>query len=846
MNKSNSSALSLSLLNSLNSFRGHFSINELEDIVVSLVFLRFMKEESLKNDFFKFDNSIEIFGKSSNQNYNDKFIGETLTKTFHVIELDNPMLNGVFSSFDFSCDSKNINYIKVIETLIRLISNLDFESTHFGQFFDDLHEIIRNSKVKGFDFTQPKELTQLMLSFMPKKESLSIYNPFSGSASLSLNLPKDSFYLGQEINRKVWAFSKLRLLAYKVKNQNVIENIDVFKSWSYTDIRFDFIVTNPPFNLKLSQFDNEFDVDDRFYNKSNANSFIVSQCYKRLIAETGKAVMVLPSGFLASQNTREKALREYLINQGAVELIISLPSGILNYTSIPFNLLVLSNSRKKTSPVLVDASECFIKTSKNNRILDLEKIYNILNVDNSLKRTVHINEIAANDYNLMPTRYLFDDISFELEPRFELVTLNDLITVFPRITPVPDAKGKFIKTRDLSDDVLNYVKSFDNLEEISIPSQGTGFASSLVENSLLLSLKWKTLKPTFFISSYSEIYYPTIEILACNIKSQIIDLDYLIFELDKEYVIKQIEALKKGTAVPYLSKASLLTIVIKVPKLREQQKTDVKLVKDTIVKAKLKELGLEEQFTQLKKEQIEDLSLKKHNIMQHLNNVQSSIDSLSFFMNTNNGILDAKSIIHPKLGTTVQKRFELLAESLKEAIYFVDNITNEINFQEAQYLNVFEIINSCIEKGIQNDQLFEISPFIDEDSFINEEETFVPMIKFSKADFEELYNNILQNAIVHGFTDPSRKYKFAIELKYDQELGKIVVSFLNDGKPFPKGMADRYQIKGEKAGVTGNKGIGSWKVYEIAKHFGASLNVLDLPDDKFPVKIELVLNLENE
>ena len=125
MNKSNSAFLSQNLLNNLNSFRGHLSINELEEIIVSLVFLKFIKEESLKNDFFKFDNSLEIYGDSSTQNYNNQFIGETLQNTFRKIELDNPILNGLFSSFNFSYESKNIDHIKVIETLVRLISELD-------------------------------------------------------------------------------------------------------------------------------------------------------------------------------------------------------------------------------------------------------------------------------------------------------------------------------------------------------------------------------------------------------------------------------------------------------------------------------------------------------------------------------------------------------------------------------------------------------------------------------------------------------------------------------------------------------------------------------------------------
>jgi type I restriction enzyme M protein len=719
---------------------------------------------------------------------------------------------------------------------------LDFdEDLNFGEFFDDLLENIVKSKGKGFESIQPKELTQLMLSFLPKKKSLSIYNPFSGFASLGIGLPEDAIYLGQENIPKIWSFSKLRLLVNKVSNRNTIENVNVFKSWAHDERKFDFVVSNPPFNLKSSQYDEIYYLDSQFFAPNNANALIISECLKRLNFETGKAVIAMSNNFLSTQNSREKYLREYLVQNRLIEMVIMLPGGILNYTSIPFNLLILS-TKNEQNPILVDASDCFIEKSKGNKVLDLNRIYFTLESNNDSKKIVETSEIAANDFNLMPSRYLDYPSIFELEPGYKMVKLGGLISSLPRNTATPNTTGKFVRIKDLSDDVINFKRTFDDLEEMSISTKG----ALLTQNSLLLSLRWKTLKPTFFTSSNSQIYYSPNDILACNINTQIIDLDYLVHELDKDYVIEQIALERKGTSVPYISKDRLLSINIKVPIIFDQQKTDAKNIKDAVVKARLKEFGLEEQFAQLTKDQLEDLSLKKHNIMQHLNNIQSSIDSLSIFMKRNDGILDAKSVIYPKLGTTVQKRFELLDESLKEAIYFVDNITNEINFQRPEFLNAIEIITTCIEKGVHNDELFEIAFLNDGDSFISDEDTITPIIKFSKSDFEELYNNILQNAIIHGFIDKLRKYKFLIELKYDPEINKIVISFFNDGKPFPKGMAERYQIKGEKAGATGNKGIGSWKVYEIAKHFGASINVNDLPEEKFPVKIELVLNIENE
>jgi type I restriction-modification system DNA methylase subunit len=296
MNKTNSASLAQYLLNTLNSFRGQFSINELEEILVGLVFLRFMREESLKNGLYNFDNSIDIFDNLNTQFYIDTYIGDSLNNLFHKIEMDNPELEGIFSKLDFNSKSESKEFNRVLSTLISLISDIDFLEVDFGDFFNNLLNSIINSKGKseGEFSSQPKELSELMLSFIPQKKLISIYNPFSGYASFGLNLPEDSSYLGQEINGKVWAFSKLRLLANKVKNRCLIENVNVLDSWakgtsitsdgfnglSKNESKFDFIVSNPPFNVKLSRFDDNFYTADNYFSPNNANSYIIHECFK--------------------------------------------------------------------------------------------------------------------------------------------------------------------------------------------------------------------------------------------------------------------------------------------------------------------------------------------------------------------------------------------------------------------------------------------------------------------------------------------------------------------------------------------------------------------------------------
>ena len=153
-------------------------------------------------------------------------------------------------------------------------------------------------------------------------------------------------------------------------------------------------------------------------------------------------------------------------------------------------------------------------------------------------------------------------------------------------------------------------------------------------------------------------------------------------------------------------------------------------------------------------------------------------------------------------------------------------------------VNLYDLLKECIQKGIQNDH-FEIIDDSDLDSF----EEYAPNVEISKRDFEELYNNILENAINHGFINLDTRYifRFSVAIINNQ----VELLFENNGKPFPKGMGDiqMYSTRGEKAGVTANTGEGSWKVAQIANHFNAELSIIDEPNNEYPVGIKLVFKL---
>ena len=90
-----------------------------------------------------------------------------------------------------------------------------------------------------------------------------------------------------------------------------------------------------------------------------------------------------------------------------------------------------------------------------------------------------------------------------------------------------------------------------------------------------------------------------------------------------------------------------------------------------------------------------------------------------------------------------------------------------------------------------------------------------------------MVQNILENAIVHGFTDKSRKdYELWIKVSADVTRGMISVDFMNNGTVLPDGMTkERYGIRGEKAGKTSGSGSGGYIVKSIVTHYGGDYDI---------------------
>ncbi len=132
----------------------------------------------------------------------------------------------------------------------------------------------------------------------------------------------------------------------------------------------------------------------------------------------GKAVVIIGEPALSSQ--RDIEMRKYLVENGLIEAIYTLPNNLFSNSAITMYIMTLSFNNKHIK--MADLSDYYLNISKRKRVLDLDTIY--LNQDKDLK-SIEFSNLEKNDYILIPNRYLID-ITFSKDTKI----LDEIAEIF--------------------------------------------------------------------------------------------------------------------------------------------------------------------------------------------------------------------------------------------------------------------------------------------------------------------------------------------------------------------------------------------------------------------------------
>jgi len=800
------------------------NISREDSLILECFILLLRKEEVLNKDF-----ELSLFG------YDHTF------KSL-VNELKNEQISHIYNT-SISNIIKNVK-LKYLSVLIDTFNNItdSYIKNNATNLLDVLLHGFYNNQKSNEGSLQPKELTEIMNHFVPKNKVLSYFNPFAGLGSLAIGLPDTIDYVGEELSKMNHVLGNIRFLVNNCPSHfKYLEKDSIKNFFSYN--QYDFIAFNPPFNLKIR--DNEYGKfirENTYFNKKNANALIISECFDKL-KDNGKMVFVMPSSFLFSGNANDKALKKLLVDSGYIKSIIALPLNVLDFSSISVNIIILSNIKSKNSKVrFIDATDMYKPESKRQKIIDSKKIIDLIDsdIESEFVNEVFANEIIENDYNLSVNRYILKDLDLDNAELKNLVSLKNLLTPVMR-EKTKEKKGKFIKIGDLSGEKLDYIKIFENVEERDLRSD----ANALNQDALLLSLAYTDLKPTFYSKSNEKIYYPYNNMLACTVKTDKVDIEYLIIELYKDYIKKQLESKKVGTSIQRISRKDVLEIQIVLPNLKVQ-KRKVKLYKEVFIAARKRELELQHEILGIKDDTFKELASMKHTFRQYLNDLKSNVIGTRKFILKNSENNISLDMIYSK-NLDISFKNHLL--SLENTIDSMSKILTD--FDSVKDNSVSEIVDlEIVVKEAQN-RTKNSKIFLFEKTFIDIEilddipgiKNFVipPHVRFNKEDFYSVFSNIVSNAINHGFIETDNNIiRTSITPDYDNK--NWIVAIENNGKPFPEDFTyEHLKTRGEKTVNSEGSGIGGNDIFELLNKNDASYALETNDNSDFKVKYLIMI-----
>jgi type I restriction enzyme M protein len=324
--------------------------------------------------------------------------------------------------------------------------NFSFERI-FDQKFDFFAEIFqylikdynKDGGGKYAEYYTPRAVAKIMASILVDKpvSNVTCYDPSAGSGSLLMSLAhaigedKCSIY-SQDISQKSSTMLRLNLVLNNLVHsiQNIIQGNTLDSPYHRENsdlMKFDYIVSNPPFKLDFSDDRSKLDTKEnkpRFFagipkvpakkKDSMAIYLLFIQHIMYSLAPAGKAAVVVPTGFLTAQSGIEKKIRQKLVDERMLRGVVSMPSNIFATTGTNVSVLFIDKANKKGDIVLMDASKLgtTVKEGKNQKtLLSPEEEQKIIETFNSHKAVedfsvvISYEQIAEKNYSFSAGQY---------------------------------------------------------------------------------------------------------------------------------------------------------------------------------------------------------------------------------------------------------------------------------------------------------------------------------------------------------------------------------------------------------------------------------------------------------
>lgn len=491
--------------------RGVGTTEKNRDVVIGLVFLKFAgdKFEKRRKELIEqygnipafiekasFYNAVNVFYlKETNRwsyivkNASSNKIAVILDQAMSDIEDYNPSLEGALTLNMYATLGADKAKIKdLIDNVNQINEDRFHEEDLIGRVYEYFLQIYAASGTKeDGEFYTPASVVHLIAEMIEPYSGV-VYDPCCGSGGMFVQSIKfvdrhkgnrqEVSVVGQESQAETWRLCKMNLAIRGISHNLGDKNASTFTEDLHKDKKVDYIMANPPFNLKKWRKENELTDDYRWkgYNvprASNANYAWILHMISKLDVSHGIAGFLLANGALNDPDEFE--IRKQILMNDKVEAIVVLPRNMFYTTDISVTLWIV-NMNKKAGPVngrqlrdrtnevlfmdlrrwnenveeiIIDKGKKKKKTILNETQIDkIKKVYNNWqSVDESLYKDVpefcrsvklynndltedekkaEIPTIESKNFSLVPSKYIeFIDHDLEIDYEKEMARIQN-------------------------------------------------------------------------------------------------------------------------------------------------------------------------------------------------------------------------------------------------------------------------------------------------------------------------------------------------------------------------------------------------------------------------------------
>ena len=364
-------------------------------------------------------------------------IGKRIDDALSLIEVENPKLKGIL---DKRYARAQLPDGKLGE-LVDLVSTIGFGASAseardvLGQVYEYFLGMFASAEGKrGGQFYTPRSIVKMLVAVLEPHHG-KVYDPCCGSGGMFVQSEEfieahggrkgDVAIFGQEANPTTWRLAAMNLAIRGIDFNLGREPGDTFTRNQHPDLRADFILANPPFNIS-DWWHGSLTGDPRWVYgdppPGNAN-YAWLQHMQHHLKPTGRAGIVLANGSMSSSQNSEGAIRAAMVEADVVDVMVALPCQLFFNTQIPACLwfLVKQKKHRKGEVLFIDARKLATMISRVQSELTDAVIARIAATVSAWRgeadageyqdiagycRSVPLAEIAQHGHVLTPGRYV--------------------------------------------------------------------------------------------------------------------------------------------------------------------------------------------------------------------------------------------------------------------------------------------------------------------------------------------------------------------------------------------------------------------------------------------------------